>query len=200
MLKNILLSGLLCTFLSAESFDIFLQKAIKNSPYLESWALAVQQAKQKGIIQTRYENPTLEMEYASFNPDSGSSDNGYRLNYSQPIRLWGIADAKNKFSKNIIKSSTAIYTQQQAIFKRDISLAFTSFSQAKKLVLLGKEELEIAKTIYDISKARYDSGTISRGLMLQAKIDYETIQINNEALSLSSNQSYFQLLKFAGIK
>ena len=53
MLKNIIMSLLLCTFLSAESFDEFLQKAIKNSPYMESSALAVKQTKEQGnILQT----------------------------------------------------------------------------------------------------------------------------------------------------
>lgn len=45
MFKYILISGFICTFLGAESFDIFLQKAIQNSPYLESSALAVKQKK-----------------------------------------------------------------------------------------------------------------------------------------------------------
>jgi len=86
MLKNIIISLLLCTFLSAESFDEFLQKAIQNSPYLESSALAVKQTKEEGDVLTRYENPTLELEYSSFSPDIGSSDDGYRVSYSQPVR------------------------------------------------------------------------------------------------------------------
>jgi len=63
MLKNILLSGLFCASMHAESFDIFLQKAIKNSPYLKSSALGIEQAKEEGSAITRYENPSLQLEY-----------------------------------------------------------------------------------------------------------------------------------------
>lgn len=207
MFKNILISGLLCTFLGAQSytekqigFNTFLQKAIANSPYLESSGLAIKQAKERGESLTRYENPTLELEYSNFSADVGNSDSGYRVNYSQPIRLWNVGDNKSSLSKEILNSANAEYTQKKAIFISDISVAFTSYSQQKMYQNLGYEELEIAKTIYNISKGRYDLGTISRGLMIQAKIDYETVQINNESLSLSANESYYELLKLAGIR
>lgn len=207
MFKNILISGFLCTLLGAEifpakpmSFEIFLQMAIKNSPYLESSTLAVEQAKHNGNIITRYANPTLELEYSNFSPDTGDSDDGHRINYSQPIRLWSIADAKASLSKDILNSANAEYLQQKAIFIRDISIAFTSYAKQKMYLKLGDEELKIAKTIYDISEARYESGTISRGLMLQAKIDYETVQIKNESLALLTNQAYYNLLRFAGLQ
>ncbi len=199
MFKNILISGLLCSLLSAESFDTFLQKAISRSPYLKSSALAVNQAKEKSSILTRYSNPTLELEYSNFSSNIGSSDNGYRLNYSQPIRLWNVGNNRESFANYIVNSANANYLQQKSIFVRDISLSFSSYANQKMLLGLGDEELSIAKTIYDISKARYESGTISRGLMLQSKIDYETIQIANESLALSLTQSYYKLLRFAGI-
>lgn len=206
MFKNIFISGLLCTFLSAESFsqmamsfDVFLQNAITNSPYLKSSALAVKQAKESGAILTRYENPTLELEYSDFSPDAGSSDNGYRVNYSQPIRLWGVGNAKDALAREMTNSANAEFFQKKAIFVRDISIAFAVYAEQKIFLNLGHEELGIAKTIHDISKARYESGTISRGVMLQAEIDYESVQIANESLALATNQSYYNLLNFAGI-
>lgn len=92
-----------------------------------------------------------------------------------------------------------VYLQDRAAFTRDISLRFTSYVKQAMMLELGYEELEIAKMIFDISSARYNNGTISRGLMLQSKIDYETIKIKNEALRLASITSYYELLKFAGI-
>jgi outer membrane protein, heavy metal efflux system len=199
MFKYILISGFICTFLGAESFDIFLQKAIQNSPYLESSALAVQQTKEEGDILTRYENPTLELEYSSFKPDIGSSDEGYRVNYSQPIRLWNVADDKRAVASSNIKSANASLAQKRAIFIRDMSISFTLYSQAKMLLVLGDEELQIAKKIYDISVARLQSGTISKGLKLQAQVDFEMSENSKDFLSLNSMQSYYSLLKFAGV-
>jgi len=199
MLKNILISGLVCASVYAQSFDTFLQDAITKSPYLESSALAVKQVTQEGSAITRYANPTLELEYSEFQPDVGDDDNGYRVNISQPVRLWNIGDDKKALADTMTRSANASYVQQRALFIRDISFQFTSYTQQKMLLKLGDEELEIAKKIYEISKARYESGTISRGVMLQAKVDYEMIQIKNEGLSLQAMQSYYNLLRFAGI-
>lgn len=199
MYKNIIISLLLCTYLSADSFDEFLQKAIKNSPYLKSSALAVKQTKEEGSIITRYENPTFELEYSSFEPNIGSSDDGYRINYSQPIRLWNVGDDKKALVNANIQSANASYSQKRAIFIRDMSLSYTMYSQANMLLTLGDEELQIAKKIYDISVARLEGGSISEGLKLQAQVDYEMIENLQDTLSLSTMNSYFKLLKFAGI-
>jgi len=199
MFKNILISGLLCTLLSAESFDAFLQRAIQSSPYLKSSALSVEQAKEQGSAISRYQNPTLELEYSDFKPDAGSSYDGYRVNISQPIRLWGISDDRDTLANNTVKSADASYSRNKAIFVRDISIAYTDYINKKSLVRLGEQELSIAKTIYDISSSRYEVGTISRGLMLQSKIDYEMVQINNENLVLNATRSYYELLNLSAV-
>jgi len=198
MLKNILLSGLFCTSMYAESFDVFLQKAIENSPYLKSSALSIEQAKEEGSSLTRYKNPSLELEYSRFEPDIGDSDNGYRVNYAQPIRFWGVGNDKEHLAEATLQSANANFTQKKAKFIRDISLFYTRYSEQKMLIELGNEELRIAKKIYEISKARYEAGTISRGVMLQSQVAYEMIQIRNENLSLTAMQSYYDLLKIAG--
>lgn len=199
MLKNILMSGLLCTFLSAESFDVFLQKAIKNSPYLESSAIAVQQTKVQGDILNRYENPNIELEYISFNPELGSSDDGYRVSYSQPVRLFNVENDNKELSNANIKNANAIFSQKKAIFIRDISLAYSIYSRDKMLLRLAEEEFQIAKKIYDISLARFESGTISRGVKLQALVDFQMSNNAKDLLSLNSIESYFSLLNYAGI-
>lgn len=67
------------------------------------------------------------------------------------------------------------------------------------LLGLGDEELQIAKKIYDISVARLQSGTISKGVKLQAQVDFEMSENSKDFLSLNSMQSYYSLLKFAGV-
>lgn len=191
---------LLTTAAFAEDFEQFLDKAIKQSPYLKAVAFGIDQAKEEGALLTRYENPSLALEYSRFEPNTGDSDNGFRANYTQPIRLWGIGDDKERLSEATLQSANANLEQKRARFIRDISLFYTRYSQQKMLVSLGDEELRIAKKIYDISKARYEVGTISRGVMLQSQVAYEMIQIQNESLSLTAMQSYYDLLKQAGIK
>ena len=199
MLKNILLSGLFCASVYAESFDVFLHKAIDNSPYLKASTLGIDQAKEEGSAITRYKNPSLELEYSRFEPDIGDSDNGFRVNYAQPIRLWGVGNDKERLSEAVLHSANADYVQKRAGFIRDLSLLYTRYAELKMLVGLGEEEQRIAKKIYEISKARYEAGTISRGVTLQSQVAYEMIQIRNESLSLTAMQSYYYLLKQAGI-
>lgn len=190
---------LLQTIIFAESFDSFLQKAIKSSPYLKASTLYVEQAKEEGSAITRYENPSLALEYSRFEPNIEDSDNGFRVKYAQPIRLWGVGDDKERLSKATIQSADALYAQKRAIFIRDISLFYALYSQQKMFMDLGDEELEIAKKIYEISQARYEAGTISHGVMLQSQVAYEMIRIRNENLSLIAMQSYYDLLEQAGI-
>jgi hypothetical protein len=47
---------LLTTAAFAEDFEHFLDKAIKQSPYLKAVAFGIDQAKEEGALLTRYEN------------------------------------------------------------------------------------------------------------------------------------------------
>jgi len=199
MLKGILISGLLCTFLSAQSFDKFLQQAIKNSQYLKSEALSIEQTKKEGEILTRYKNPNLELEYSLFNQDSGSNENGYSINYTQPIRLWDVENNRKALAKANIRTTYMDYTQKKALFIRDISLLYIQYSRDRMFLKLLDEEVEIAKKIYDISFMQFQNGRISKSIKLQAQLDYEISKSSKESFMLTSMNSYYRLLKVAGI-
>ncbi|MDA3945349.1 MAG: TolC family protein [Helicobacteraceae bacterium] len=199
-MKNLLFSLVVMTAgLYAENFEQFLDKAIERSPYLKSSSLGIEQVKEKGSALMRYENPSLKLEYSRFKPDIGDSDNGYRVNYSQPIRLWGVGNDKEHFANASVENAKAVYSQKKAEFIRDISLSYTLYAQQTMFLALGAEELRIAETIFNISKTRYENGTVSRGTMLQAQVAFEMIQARNESLGLNAMQGYYNLLKQAGI-
>ncbi len=199
MFKNILLSGLLCSSLMAESFDDFLHRALQNSPYLQASALGIEQAKQKAQTYTRYTNPSLELEYSRFDAKNTSTEDGFRANYTQPLRLWDVQNANKKLGTSEVANADAKYIRDKATFIRDISLYYTHYVQSKMLLDLANEELGIAQNIYNISQARYKAGSISKGMMLQAKIEYEMNEIKNENTTLAMLQSYYALLKMAGV-
>ena len=199
MIKILSALFLITASLFSQNFEQFLDSAIKNSPYLKASHLGVSQAKESGAAFTRYANPTLELELSNFRPDIGNAANGYRANYTQPIRLWGVGNAKDALSLAMNESASSLYVLKRANFTKDISLIFTNYVTQKKLLLLGAEELKIAKSIYNISQQRNNAGTISRGVLLQAQVDYEMVEVRIQALELTAQDAYYNLLKTAGI-
>ncbi len=198
MIKILSAVVLISSMLYSQSFNEFLNDALKNSPYLQSSHLDVAKVKEENSILNRYKNPSLEFELSQFRPDDANNDNGFRANYLQPIQLWGVGRDKNALGQSMIKRAASYYSLNRAEFIRDISLLFTIFMQQKESLILKEEELKIAKKIYEISKSRYHGGTISKGKMLQAQVDYEMVKIDTQSLNIELLENYFELLKIAG--
>lgn len=179
-------------------FNEFLNKAINNSPYLKALHLNINQTSLKGEILTRYKNPSLELEYAYFNAPSKSSENGYRVALSQEITLFNVMSDKEKASISMHEKSQAKYLLWRALFVKEVSFLFAEYAQEKDLYSLKQEELFIAKRIYDISQERYKAGTISKGKMFQAKVDFEMLEVALSMKEISYKDKYFKLLELAG--
>lgn len=205
MIKNrvisiLILSACSTQLLIADDFNQFLNKAIEKSPYLQSSVIGVEQSKYRGSIEERYENPSFDVGYSIYKPELETNDNGYSISLSQPVKLWGVLDDKKRLSKAIIQNAKNEYTLDKSTFIRDISIYYTVYAEEKSLVNLGVESLSIARRIYDIAKERYNVGSISQADTLQSETTLMEIQIQNENLKISSQMSYYDLLKFAGIE
>jgi cobalt-zinc-cadmium efflux system outer membrane protein len=199
MIKILSAIVLISASLFSQSFDAFLNNAVKNSPYLKSSSLSIIQARELGSTITRYENPSLELGYSQFKPNDSSDENGYKVSVSKPIRLLGVSSDKKAYSDAMTRSAKSNYALSFAEFTRDISLLYTEYAKRQNQLELTNEELSIAKKIYEISKQRNIAGTISKGLLLQAQVDYEMAEIKTHTLNLDIQETYFKLLKFAGI-
>ena len=106
---------------------------------------------------------------------------------------------KESLANANVALAQANYSETKASFVRDISLQYTTYAQNDLLQALAEEELALASTIYDISKERYDAGTISRGIMLQAQVDFKMLKARVQTLALIRQRNYYDLLKNAGI-
>jgi len=199
MIKILSAVVLISASLFAQDFDAFLDNALKNSPYLKSASLEIYQAKEEGQITTRYKNPSLDLVYSQFRADKSNDENGYSVTITQPIRLWGVSSDVDALSNATIKKATSSYSLSYAEFIRDVSLLFTEYADKRTMLELTKEELEIAKHIYEISVQRNTAGTISEGEMLQSQVDFEMVEIKAQTLNLDIREKYFTLLEFAGI-
>ncbi|MDT8339183.1 MAG: TolC family protein [Sulfurimonas sp.] len=199
MQKSIFISILVCSILGAQSFDEFLETAIKSSPLLQASSIKIEQTIEEEKIRNRYENPTLELEFSSFKPDGARSENGYRAALSQPIRLHGISDKQQELGRANIELQKSKQRVTRAEFIRTLSLEYLKYVHLVRLRDLSLKSLEIAKDIYNISKERYEAGSISRGEFLRAQIELNMLNFDFESLVLEQKNQYYKLLKIAAI-
>ncbi|HFB53355.1 MAG TPA: TolC family protein, partial [Sulfurimonas autotrophica] len=163
-------------------------------------ALKVQSAAQKSEITTRYKNPTLGLEASQFAQDGVSSnEGGYRVELTQPIRLWGVGEDRENLGKAQEQSAKKSVTLAKATFVRDLSLHYVAYKRLVHLQELAAEELVIAQKIAAISKARFENGTIARVKYLQAKMDMQRIKNSVNRLDIAKTDAYYNLLAFAGL-
>lgn len=183
----------------AYDFKSFLDEALEKSPYLKSQNLGIDEAKTESERLNRYKNPSLELEASHF-ATSSSQQSGYRLGFSQPLRLWGVAQSNESLSLALLQSAQKSFSQKRAFFIRTLSELYVAYKMQKLKLELVSKELEIAKTILAISQARYKAGTISKGLAMQAKISFDMVAIKKNRQELALLDSYYNLLAFAGFK
>ena len=200
-MKKIWCITLLTTLtLCAQDFESFKQEALENSPYLKANALKVQSALQKSEITTRYKNPTLGLEASQFAQNGVSSnESGYRVELTQPVRLWCVGEDRENLGKAQEQSAKKSVTLTKAAFIRDLSLRYVAYKRLVHLQELATEELAIAQKIATISKARFENGTIARVKYLQAKMDMQRIHNSVNTLDIAKTDAYYNLLAFTGL-
>ena len=200
-MKKIWFIPLLTLTLYAQDFESFKHEALQNSPYLRANALKVQSAVQKSEITTRYQNPTLGLEASQFAQDGiSSNENGYRVELTQPIRLWGVGSAREELGDAQQRSAKQNVVLTKASFIRELSLQYVAYKRLVHLKKLALQELEIAQKIASISRARFENGTIAKVKYLQAKMDTQRIENNVNTLDVAQTDAYYNLLAFAGMK
>jgi cobalt-zinc-cadmium efflux system outer membrane protein len=199
MTKILFASLLFATCLNAENFEQFLENALKNSPYLQATKIEVEVVKEQNDKLLRYENPSIGVDYERFDPEIGREKDGYSINISQPIRLWGVGDDKKELAKALIEESKLDFAQKKALFIYKLSLSFTEYKEKKSLLNLAKEEIDISKKIYKISKSRFDAGNIAQKELLKAENSLLKLEAIKEKLELEVMQSYYKLHMLAGL-
>jgi len=197
---KILLVLLLTVSLSqAEDFDTFLQDAIKKSPYLKANSLNIDRAQEQASLTTRYKNPSLRLVTSNFSEDKKSDTLGYAVGLTQPLRLWGLSDAREGLA-NAQKGEASSFVQlNRANFVKRLSLLFVKYKKVQEDKKLAKLALNISKKIAAISKSRFKNGTITQAKYIQAKVDVKRGKNFLNKVDIISLESYYSLLGFSGI-
>ncbi len=194
MLRYAIVLWLLGLMAFGVDFQTLRNLALKNSLYLQSNALLIDEAKLEQAKTTRYQNLSLEIEYSKFD-----QENGHRLNLSQPIRLWGVGDAREELAKMITETAKSEVKLTRAKFLYRLSELYLSYKEACALEKLATQEETIAKRVYMIAQKRYENGTIAKADMLQAKLAYTLAASKVQEKALEKLVCYYDLLAFSGI-
>ena len=199
-MKRLWIIPLLIVGLQADNFDVFLEKALKNSPYLQANALTLERADQEAALLRRYKNPTLSLEASEFSPDTSKSEGGYRAALSQPLRLWGVGDDRESLARATKQESSEFFKLKRAGFIQKLSLLYIDYMQAVALEDLSREEIAIAKEIESIAKERFEAGSSAKVKYLLAKLDTKRAANLYAQQALASVSSYYKLLAFSGLR
>lgn len=197
-LHRIILPILLGMSLYGMEFEEFYKQALENSPYLKGNALKVDAAKEEANIVTRYKNPTLELEYSQFDAADSSSESGERVSLSQPVRLWGVGDAREDLADGLQKEAKSSFALTKALFTKKLLDRYVDYKRNLQREKLARKASEIAKRIYEISLERFKNGTIAKADMIQSRLDYKLARAKQKEAELAKLQSYYDLLAFAG--
>jgi cobalt-zinc-cadmium efflux system outer membrane protein len=86
--------------LNAEDFRYLLNKAIESNSNLKSSEIEIDLVKEKGSILTRFNNPTIDLNYSNYKfKEQINKDNGYGVSLTQKIVPWNVANDKTRLSE-----------------------------------------------------------------------------------------------------
>ncbi len=189
MIKPVLISVLLILNLYAVTYEEFIKTALSQNEKIKASSLKIEQSKQEAQKLIRYENPNLGLGLSKF-----EDKNGFSIDLSQDIPLSGARDELKKVAKLNIEKTIIEHKLLRAKTIKELSLKYTKYMEKVSLYDLAKQESEIAKNIYDISKARYRAGTIAKSSYLQAKLSYTQSKRNEDFLYFEQKRYYYDLL------
>ena len=198
-MKRLLLIPLLIGVLQAQTFEQFLSDSLQKSPLLKTNALTLEQAEQNADLTTRYKNPTLSLEVSNFSLDVGGEKTGYSAGISQPIRLWGVSDARENVTTAQKQEVEASVKLSRAAFIKKLSSLYAQYKNAVGAEALAKEELFIAKKIAKISQSKIENGTIAKVKSIQATLDTKRLENFFAQMSVNKTTAYYRLMGFRGL-
>jgi len=197
-MKILFLIPLLLGTLQAQSFESFLSDSLKKSPLLQTNVLSLEEAQEKASLTTRYKNPTLSLELSNFSPDIGDNEAGYSAGLTQPIRLWGVSGAREDLADAQTSQVKADVKLSRAGFVKNLSFLYANYKKSVSAESLAEEELLIAQKIANISKNRYENGSIARVKYLQASLDAKRVQNFLAQAKVTKTSAYYRMMAYRG--
>lgn len=198
-MKILFLFFLLIFTLQAQNFEAFLEESVQKSPLLQTNVLSLEQAQEKASLTTRYKNPTLSLKLSNFSPDIGDNQAGYSAGLTQPIRLWGVSGAREDLAKAQTSQVKAGVKLSRAGFVKNLSSLYANYKKSVSAESLAAQELAIAQKIENISKNRYENGSIARVKYIQASLDAKRVQNFLAQAKVTKTSAYYRMMAYRGL-
>ncbi len=188
--------------LHAQTYEDLLELAITNNAHLQITQNQQEEKSLEGEIETRLENPTLEVGITDFSSRRLLRENelGGSVGLSQSLLLPSVKADKKKLTQSQVELAKQNYKLEKSMFIYRFNLNYLAYKEAYKKELLQTESLAISKKILAVTEGRFSAGSIAKTELLQAQIEQSEALSHAKVLSLETLQQKNTLLRFANLK
>jgi len=185
----------------AISYEELLERAIQNNTQLQITKNQEEKVLLQGQIETRLENPSLELEVSDFSAKRVLKDNqfGSRVGVSQSLLLPSVKSDKKTLTQKRVELNRQNFQLEKSEFIYEFDLKYLAYKEAKAKELLQQEALEISEEILNIVTERFSAGSIAKSELLQAQIEKMKAQKKLRILELERLKKRNSLLLFANL-
>jgi cobalt-zinc-cadmium efflux system outer membrane protein len=200
-MKNIIMGLSIVVNLHALTYEELLEQALKNNSQLQLAKNQAQKVELQGQINTRIENPNLEIEVADFSTKRLLRQNhvGARVGVSQSLLLPWVESDKKQLTLANVALEEENYKLQRSLFIYKFNLKYLAYKEAKKQEALAKEALAISEDVLAIAQERFAQGSIAKHELMQAQIEKSQALSRLKTLTLNTLQAKNRLLLFSNV-
>ena len=188
--------------LHAQSYEALLEQALKNNAQLQIAENQEEALLLQGTIETRLDNPNLEMEIADFSSKRLLRENsfGTRVGISQSLLLPAVKADKKRLIQSRIAVAKESYKLEKASFVYRFNRHYLAYKEALEKEYLQEESLSISEKILSVVQGRFSAGSIAKSELLQAQIAKAEALSHAKVLSLDSLEKKNTLLLFTNME
>ncbi len=184
----------------ALEYRSFEAEALKSSPLLKSAEIEKRKALLEGDLALRYENPSIEGELSSFDPDGAAKESGWRLGLSQEFRTLSLGNDLKKYADALSRAAKNSFEKRRSTVIAILRSKYTDYVREVKREALIKEEIELAERLESIARERFKSGAGTRAKLMQASLQKIAAKTRLSRQIEKRVKSYYSLLEAAALE
>ncbi len=184
----------------ALEYRSFEAEALKSSPLLKSAEIEKRASLLEGDLALRYENPSIEGELSSFDPDGAAKESGWRLGLSQEFRTPGLGNDLKKYADALSRAAKKSFEKRRSTVMAILRSKYTDYVREVKREALIKEEIELAERLESIARERFKSGAGTRAKLMQASLQKIAAKTRLSRQIEKRVKSYYSLLEAAALE